>query len=264
MSSEEEHILHPKWRSRYTILALVVSIVVGIVAFIQTAGHILAMVRNGLPFSIARLLPGSDAAKFDEGALAAYTNEYITDNRLEYFFGPPFSKATVDSIDSIRFKSPYGNIYVQRNGQQTKAIVIVSGEGHFPSSISDMLTEANIPIEGIAFKDALGRWPQGEAYAVLKIRSRSLLFISGFERKVGTYYIGYAYPEGIICKGSESIPYIGVEIFQGPLRECSFSHRSSARAFALAKTFEDGNPQTFSAAIRGAASLIPMWGLGEW
>jgi len=264
MSSEEEHILHPKWKSRYTIVALVVSIVVGVVAFIQTAEHMLTMVRNGLPFSIARLVPGSDAAKFDEGALAAYTNEYITDNRLEYFFGPPFSKATVDSIDSIRFKSPYGNIYLQRNGQQTKAIVIVSGEGRFPASISDMLAEAKIPVGGIAFKDALARWPQGDTYAVLKIRSRSLLFISGFERKVGTYYIGYAYPIGIVCKGSESIPYTGMEIFEGPLSECSFSNRSSARAFALATTFGDGNSQAFSAAIRGAAGLIPMWGLEEW
>jgi shikimate kinase len=74
-----------KWKTLSAAVAAFVSIVAAIAALLLNSQRIVEFSEAVLPFQLSRLIPGSAAARFDDGAYETLSNQYVTDARLEFF-----------------------------------------------------------------------------------------------------------------------------------------------------------------------------------
>jgi hypothetical protein len=87
MTSNSSNVDQPFWKRRLALAVTVTTTAFGLVAFVANSQRVIELIQDYVPASVGRFLPSSAAARFNQGATALLANSFITDERLEHYFG---------------------------------------------------------------------------------------------------------------------------------------------------------------------------------
>ncbi len=249
MSSDEQGLIHPKWKRRYTIIVAVISAIAGALAFLVNSKQILQFMEDVVPFSVGRLIPGSVAARFDQGCLELFANKYMTDDRIHELFGAPIATTNISVNGSVAqaYQSAYGAAYVERRDRQSVAIMLSRGTEPIPDALRHHVENTgSAKAKAYPVEDFLSYFGRSDI-EVFAMKDRSFVSVNNANAS-----LIYRFEAHLVCEGSQEGPWKAFYTYNGQAKQCRSGHNTSGFVVAITKDFSkpDGlAPDVFNRAV---------------